>query len=187
MFGKSVKRYLPAPDKVAQHRWLKWLGPQLTQPAIWQVNRRSIALGCAFGVFMGLLIPIAQIPAAAVLAVVFRANLPMSMVSTLVTNPFTFAPVYFLAYKLGNYILTRGQSDLSDEAIDEKLAAVTESVDTLSWFEHITTIGAPLFTGLAIMAVVCSVTLYFGISLLWRIGVMLKQKKRREQRDARNV
>lgn len=182
MFGKSVKRYLPAPDKVAQNRWLRWLGPKLTQPSLWQANRRSIALGCSIGVFMGLLIPLAQIPAAAVLAVIFRANLPMAMVSTLVTNPFTFAPVYFLAYKLGNFVLSMGESDLSDEIIDQRLAAVTESVDTLSWFDHIGNVGAPLFTGLLILASVTSVVLYFGINFLWRLGVMLRQKKRLKSR-----
>jgi len=53
MFGKSFKKYLPAPDKVSQHKMLRWLGPTLTRPSLWQANRRSIALGLAIGVFMG--------------------------------------------------------------------------------------------------------------------------------------
>ena len=187
MFGKSVKRYLPAPEKVANNRWLRWLGPKLTQPSLWQANRRTIALGCAIGVFMGLLIPLAQIPAAALLAVILRANLPMAMVSTLVTNPFTFAPVYFLAYKLGNLVLSLGESDLSDEAIDQRLAAVTEGVDSLSWFDHIGNVGAPLFTGLFIIATVTSVALYFGISFLWRLGVVFRQRKRRKLRNGESA
>ncbi len=184
MFGKSVKRYLPSPEKVSQNRWLRWLGPTLTQACLWQANRRTIALGCAIGVFMGLLIPLAQIPFAALLAVIFRANLPMAMVSTLVTNPFTFAPVYFLAYKLGNFILTRGESTLSDEAIDQQLAVVTTDTTTLSWLEHISNIGAPLFTGLAILASVMSVLVYFTVTMLWRLGVLLKQRKRRKNKVA---
>jgi len=182
MFGKSVKRYLPSPEKVSQNRWLRWLGPTLTQACLWQANRRTIALGCAIGVFMGLLIPLAQIPFAALLAVIFRANLPMAMASTLVTNPFTFAPVYFLAYKLGNFILTRGESTLSDEAIDEQLAAVTADATSLSWLEHIGNVGAPLFTGLVIIASITSVVMYFAISLLWRLGVLLRQRKRRKNK-----
>lgn len=184
MFGKSVKRYLPSPEKVSQNRWLRWLGPTLTQACLWQANRRTIALGCAIGVFMGLLIPLAQIPFAALLAVIFRANLPMAMASTLVTNPLTFAPIYFLAYKLGNFILSRGESTLSDEAIDQQLAGVTTDAASLSWFEHIGNVGAPLFTGLAILAVVMSVLVYFSVSLLWRLGVLIRQRKRRKNKAA---
>lgn len=182
MINKSVKRYLPSPDKVAQNRWLRWLGPTLTHPCLWQANRRSIALGLSIGLFMGLLIPLAQIPFAAILAVVFRANLPMAMASTLVTNPFTFAPVYFAAYKLGDFVLSMGDTSLSDAAIDARLASVTADAVSMSWFDQISSIGAPLFTGLAIIASVTAVLAYFVVSFLWRLGMRLKHRKRRKSR-----
>lgn len=62
-------------------------------------------MGLAVGVFFGLLIPIAQIPAAALVALLLRANIPAAVGSTLVTNPITFPPVYYAAYHLGDWLL----------------------------------------------------------------------------------
>ena len=180
MFGKALKKYLPAPDKVSQHKMLCWMGPTLTSPSLWQANRRSIALGLSIGVFMGLIIPLAQIPLAAVLAIFLRANLPVAVASTLVTNPFTFAPLYFLAYKLGDFILNAGKPAMTEAMIDSQVAQLTDG-GALGLFERIGDIGAPLFTGLFILASVTSVLVYFAATLLWRLGVLLRHRKRRQR------
>ena len=180
MFGKALKKYLPAPDKVSQHKMLRWMGPTLTSPSLWQANRRSIALGLSIGVFMGLIIPLAQIPLAAVLAIFLRANLPVAVASTLVTNPFTFAPLYFLAYKLGDFILNAGKPAMTEAMIDSQVAQLTDG-GALGLFERIGDIGAPLFTGLFILASVTSVLVYFAATLLWSLGVLLRHRKRRQR------
>jgi|AntAceMinimDraft_13_1070369.scaffolds.fasta_scaffold13917_4 uncharacterized protein (DUF2062 family) len=183
MFGKSFKKYLPAPDKVSQHKMLRWLGPTLTRPSLWQANRRSIALGLAIGVFMGLIIPLAQIPLAALGAILLRANLPVAVASTLVTNPFTFAPVYFLAYQLGDFILSLGEPVMSDAMIAAQVAQVAELTEGsgLGLFEQIGSIGAPLFTGLFVLASVLAVLVYVVVSGLWRLGVLWRHRKRRHR------
>jgi len=179
MFGRSLKKRLPDPQKVSSHKMLRWLGPTLTRPSLWQANRRSIALGLAIGVFMGLIIPLAQIPLAAIGAVLLRANLPIAMVSTLVTNPFTFAPLYFLAYRLGDYILGFGTPTLTEAMIDAQVAEMSTGI--MGWIERIADIGAPLFTGLFVLASVMSVLTYFVVSLLWRLGVLLRHRKRQRR------
>lgn len=183
MFGKALKKYLPAPEKVSQHKMLRWFGPILTRPSLWQANRRSIALGLSIGIFMGLIIPLAQIPLAAILAILLRANLPVAMASTLVTNPFTFAPVYFLAYKLGDYILSAGDPVMTEEMIDSQVAQVAQLTQggAMGLFARIGDIGAPLFTGLLILASITAVLVYFTVSLLWRLGVLLRHRKRRQR------
>jgi hypothetical protein len=95
------KRRMPTRESVQNNRWLRWLGPTLHQPRLWHMSRKGIALGMAIGIFFGLLIPIAQIPFAAATAVLLRANLPTAIGSTLVTNPVTFGPVYYAAYRTG--------------------------------------------------------------------------------------
>ena len=55
----------------------------------------------AVGIFFGLLVPIAQIPLSVGAAIVMRANVPAAVSSTLVSNPLTFAPIYYLAYRTG--------------------------------------------------------------------------------------
>lgn len=176
MFGKSLKKRLPDPQKVSSHKLLRWLGPTLTRPSLWQANRRSISLGLAIGIFCGLIIPLAQIPLAAVGAVVMRANLPIAMVSTLVTNPFTFAPVYFLAYQLGDYVLGMGQPTVTEAMIEAQVAQIGGGVS--GWVERIADIGAPLFVGLFLLACVGSVLAYFTVSTVWRLAVVMRHRKR---------
>src|SRR5690606_6925327 len=99
-----MKRFLPTRDSIKQNRLLSWLGPRIHDPLLWHVNRNSVARGVAIGVFFGLMVPIAQIPAAAVAALILRANLWVSAIATLISNPFTYGPIYILAYRLGSSI-----------------------------------------------------------------------------------
>ncbi|MEO6269221.1 MAG: DUF2062 domain-containing protein [Lautropia sp.] len=55
---------------------MQWLGPRLMHQRLWRPSRRTVAIGGAVGVFFGLLIPVAQIPVAAGVAMVLRVNLP---------------------------------------------------------------------------------------------------------------
>src|SRR5690606_8160484 len=100
-----IARYLPTREEIENHRWLGRLGPRLTHPRLWHVHRRGIALGLAVGLFFGLLAPVAQIPLSVVVGVWLRANLPTAIAATLVTNPLTFAPIYWLAYQTGAFFL----------------------------------------------------------------------------------
>ena len=68
-----------------------------------QPARRSVAAG--IGTFFGLLIPLAQILLSVSLAIALRAHLPSALMSTLVSNPVTFAPLYYLAYRVGAALL----------------------------------------------------------------------------------
>ncbi|MEO7854360.1 MAG: DUF2062 domain-containing protein [Rubrivivax sp.] len=61
----------------------------LRRPWLWQLNWRRVALGAGIGVFFGFLFPVLQITLAALCAVLLRANLPVAVVATLVTNPLT--------------------------------------------------------------------------------------------------
>ena len=110
---ERLKAWLPTPQAIKDNRWLRWMGPALQHPRLWHFSRKGIAMGLALGIFFGLLIPVAQMPLAAGAAIVLRANLPMAVASTLVTNPVTFGPVYYGAYHLGKAIL--GHEPVSDE------------------------------------------------------------------------
>jgi hypothetical protein len=89
-----------------RHRLLHRLAPVVAHPRLWHINRRGVAMGLAVGVFIGCVIPMGlQIVVAAVAVAAVRTNLPAAMPSSLITNPFTVAPVYFVAYKLGELLL----------------------------------------------------------------------------------
>ena len=179
MVAKRVKKFLPASDKVSQHKMLKWLGPTLTKPSLWQINRRSIALGLAIGVFWGFLIPVAQIVFAAIMAVFLRANLPMAVGSTLVTNPVTFAPVYFLAYQFGDWLLGDQGTEVTEAMLAQQMSQI--SVTSTGWIDRIGDVAAPLFTGLAFFATVGALLCYLIVTLLWRLAIVLRYRKRQRR------
>src|SRR6478752_9619441 len=104
---KLFRKFLPSNESVRANRHIARLGPWLQHPNLWHLNRRSVAGGVAAGLFAGLIPgsnPI-QFTIAALLAVAGRVNLPVAMLMTLYTNPFTVVPLYYAAFKLGVLVL----------------------------------------------------------------------------------
>lgn len=173
-----IKRYLPTRESLKQNRLLRWLGPRIHDPLLWHVNRNSVARGVAIGVFFGFLVPVAQIPAAALVALAVRANLWVAALATLVSNPFTYGPIYILAYRIGASILP---PVATERAIpdDHALTALQWIVEAINW---LTGIGRPLVLGMLIMAVTGAIIGYFGVMLGWRINLLIKLRKQKQQR-----
>lgn len=189
--NKRLKAWLPKPETLRQNRWLGWLGPALGHPGLWHFSRKGISLGLALGIFFGLLIPVAQIPASATLAVLLRANLPMAVASTFVSNPVTFGPLYYGAYRLGKVVL--GEPPISEQeamkVLDEAQAEPPEikgiSDRVAYWVEHLGTVGKPLVVGLAILASASGLAVYFLTSGLWILRTRWNRRKRLRDRATR--
>ncbi|MBS3996730.1 MAG: DUF2062 domain-containing protein [Hydrogenophaga sp.] len=187
----KLKQLLPSRESLHNNRWLKWMGPVLHHPRLWHFSRKGIALGMALGIFFGLLIPVAQIPFSASVAVLLRANLPMAVASTLVTNPVTFGPVYYGAYRLGEFVLgKRAVSDRQAVIILEKVEPATDvSRDwrqrMLVWFDYLRTVGKPLALGLAIVATLSGIAVYFLINALWVLKTRWSRRRRLRARADR--
>lgn len=172
------KRWLPDAESIRSNRWLRWLGPALHHPRLWHLSRRGVALGMALGFFFGLLIPLAQIPLSAAAAVALRANVPAAVASTLVTNPLTFGPLYYAAWRLGSAIL--GESSAGPPPLEA--IEVDEPADPSWWrtaLGRILGVGKPLLLGLAILATTVGFATYFLVSLVWRLSVLWKRRRRR--------
>jgi uncharacterized protein (DUF2062 family) len=180
MARKIFSRILPSARAVRENRALRWLGPLIHHPRLWHVNRRGIALGLAIGVFMGLLIPIAQIPLSALLALALRANLPIAVVSTLITNPFTFAPLYFLAYRLGALLLGHHDDAVTEEALAVEFTGFGAWL--AAWWDKLVALGRPLVVGLLVMASTMALIAYGTVMLLWRLHVRYQLWQRRRRR-----
>lgn len=175
-----LRRYLPSPEALQRNRWLRWLGPRLQHPRLWHFSRRGLAMGMALGIFFGLLIPVAQIPFSAAAAVVLRANVPAAVASTLVTNPVTFGPVYYAAWRLGKALL--GQ-DVRDGQSPPPLAGATAASADAGWWaqlqQRLAGIGKPLLLGLVVMACSIGLLTYFVISWAWAARVWWTRRRRR--------
>lgn len=172
---ERLKRLIPSHDQLHNNRWLKIFGPRLRHPRLWHWSRRGVALGVGIGIFFGLLVPVAQIPLSAAAAVLLRANLPAAAASTLVTNPVTFGPVYYLAYRVGAWTL--GQE--MPQALPA--TASTTPDPPLSLMQRLRSVGKPLLLGLAILATAAGLLSYAAVSLVWRWRVGAKRRKGRRK------
>lgn len=176
---RTLRDWLPKPETLRGNRWLRWLGPALQHPRLWHISRRGLALGMALGCFFGLLIPVAQMPVSAAVAVALRANVPAAVATTLVTNPLTFGPIYYGAWRLGNTIL----GEPIDAPPPPEIEHVEQAPHDEPWWQTMTRrllgVGKPLMLGLVVLASATGIATYVVVSLAWRVSVTLKRRRRR--------
>jgi hypothetical protein len=173
---EALRRLLPDAERLRANRWLRWLAPAMQHPRLWRLTRRGVALGVAIGVFFGLLIPIAQIPLSAAAAIVLRANLPTAVASTLVSNPVTYAPLYYAAYRLGSAVL--GEEAPRAEAAPAAPRGPGFSGWLAYWWDRIAALGRPLLLGLALMASAAGFAAWLLVTWLWRLKVWWDWRRR---------
>ena len=176
---KYFKNFLPSHDMVKQSRWMQPFGAWLQHPNLWHLHRRSAAGGVAVGMFCGLIPGPLQMIGAALLAVLFRVNLPVAMFTTLYTNPLTIAPLYVLAYELG--ALITGQHN----GLSEAHLALPE-MGWNNWFtvmlEWVVSLGKPFAVGLPLLAVSLAIAGYFIVRVLWYAMVVWEWRRRAARR-----
>jgi len=181
---ERLRRLMPSQDSLQRNRWLRWLGPGLFHPRLWHMSRRGIALGAAIGVFFAFLIPIAQIPMSAALAVALRANIPAAVASTLVNNPLTFPPVYYAAWRVGSWMLGEQADESQAPSIPDALGAtgVGEEANGRGWWERtvdgLRSVGKPLVVGAVTFACVFGALAYLLVNGFWHLHVRLKRRAR---------
>lgn len=158
---KRQRRWMPHKDEILAYRWLKPLRPYLSDDNLWELNRQSVARGVAIGLFFGFILPIAQCVFAVIGAVFLKGHVPISAACTLITNPLTTPPIYWLAYQIGALILP-GQTALTLASMS---LAPQDLAHALSW---LVAAGIPLMMGLLVLATASAVIGYLGVWLLWR-------------------
>jgi len=175
---KRIRKILPDHESVRSNRWLAPFENTLLHPRLWHLNRRSAAGAVAAGMFCGLIPGPLQMLGAAICAVVFRVNLPLAMLTTLYTNPFTIVPLYVVAFAIGQWVLPGSQQrfvappDWGDESL---LAWVRALIDWMAG------LGAPLALGLVLLALGLALASYVLIRVAWRIYLVRAWHHRRQR------
>jgi uncharacterized protein len=179
---KLFRRFLPSHESIKENRHIARLGPWLQHHNLWHLHRRSVAGGVAVGMFAGLIPgsnPV-QFLAAALLAVGFKVNLPIAVVVTLYSNPFTIVPLYYLAFKLGELVFWRGNGELPDMALALQGKGFREWIPTA--LEWIASVGKPLLVGLPLLALILAALGYVLVDAAWKLQVRLEWRRRQMRR-----
>ena len=168
---KLLKRYLPDPKKIKEIKALEFLGDKLHSPYLWHLNRHSVSRAFAVGFWAMYTPPLPwQQVIAAILAIYFNANLPIAVALVWITNPLTWLPMYFFAYKIGTLLL--GMDSFGFEQFSE-LFSIEKALE----------LGTPFLLGCFFLMNLGAVLGYFGVQLLWRRSVQ-HQMDLRKFRDA---
>lgn len=155
----KVRRQAPGKDEILASPWMAPVRPHLQDDRLWHLERHCVARGVATGLFMGLLMPVAQILFAVAASVAVRGNVPVSAACTLVTNPLTVPPIYYAAYQIGEKVLP--------DALD----LTWLMTDATHWLGQglnwAVTHGTPLMTGLLMLATASALAGFAVVHLLW--------------------
>ncbi len=179
---KLFRKYLPSHATISANRFVARRGSWFTHHNLWHLHRRSVAGGVAVGMLAGLIPgsnPV-QFAAAGLLAIACKVNLPIAVVVTLYSNPFTIVPLYFLAFQLGQLALLESGGALPPLAF---------SLDGKGWREWLpaaldwlAALGKPLLVGLPLLGILLSVVGYVLVRVLWRWHVVQKWRGRQRSR-----
>ncbi len=104
---------------------------------------------------------------AALVAVIAKVNLPLTVTAVLFTNPITMGPLMLIAYKIGAIVLN----------VPASLTTFEMSFTWLS--ETFETIWEPLLVGCFILGVFFAAIGNLLVRLLWRLHLIQRWKRRR--------
>ncbi len=182
---KRLRKYLPGHEAIGANRWLKPFQSTLLHPRLWHLNRHSAAGAVATGLFCGLIPGPFQMIGAALSAIAFKVNLPLALLVTLYTNPFTIVPLYVAAFALGSSFLVL----LGAEPAGHRFVAPPEygTQGLLSWIGSLTDwmvqLGKPLAVGLVLLATLLSLSGYLATRFAWRLHTLHHWRQRAARRN----
>ncbi len=168
---RIIKKFMPDPEKLKQQKSLQFLGDRLHEPNLWHLNRRSVSLAFAVGLFVAWIPTPGQMVIAAAAAFYFRANLPISVALVWLTNPITMPPMFYFAYVVGLSLLGK----------DTPAANVEFNLDSI--MSSLGDIGGPFLFGCLILGIISAAAGYFGIRTFWRYYVNKQWNTRKSDRE----
>tara|TARA_B100001057_G_scaffold168869_2_gene169642 strand:- start:48713 stop:49216 length:504 start_codon:yes stop_codon:yes gene_type:complete len=164
---KFFKKYIPDRKELENNKMISFLGSSLFHHELWKFNRVSFCRATVIGVFWAWMPMVFQMIPAAYCAVLFRANLPLSVAGVWISNPITMGPMMYFAYLFGNSVLGLNPVYKEFEMNMEWIGSALNNI----W--------EPLLVGTLIIGVVSSVLGYVLMHFSWKLYAYNKLKKRK--------
>lgn len=170
---KFFRRWVPTHKKHSEHKTFQFLTPLMKEPNLFHLNRHSVSVAMFVGLFCAFLPLPGQTLVAAMLALVLRCNLPISLALIWITNPLTIPPIFFLTFELGRWLLDSPPMDFSIHL-------------SLEWFNaQGRALIAPLLLGSILTGLVLGGLSYLAINQLWRWQVIRNWEARKRKRASK--
>jgi uncharacterized protein (DUF2062 family) len=180
--GKWWRKNAPTRESLEQIRWLRPFAHRALEPALWRFTRRSVPRGVALGLIVGifLMIPGIQIIGACLLALPCRANVPIAVAGTFLSNPATTPFILYASLVVGNRFVHSTADIATVTSMIDHGASIGE------WLGWLASAAAPaLVMGLFVISVVAASVGYLLSAFVWRWWIAHKWTLRTRQRIER--
>lgn len=155
-----IKRHSPSREELLANRFIRPFAHRVAHSHLWRFTRTSVPRGTALGLFVGIffLLPGAQILGVALLALPFRANIPIGAAMTFLSNPLTTPFIIAASVWLGDKMFGLKANVATFSTMLEHGASVAQ------WTRWLLSDAAPaLISGLFVISFVTSVVGYLSL------------------------
>lgn len=168
---KLFNKLLPSPETIRDHKSLSMISHWIADPSLWHLNRRSVPRAVAVGLFCCFLPIPFQMIVAALLAIIVRSNLALSVVLVWISNPLTMPVMFYGCYVLGMSLFGIHPAPMPDGV-------------TLQWLaDEVSQSWLPFIVG-CLLAGVFFATLGWGlVNAFWRYHVVKAWRNRRSRQS----
>ena len=170
MLKQFLKKHIPNIHDLRDKYNLKFLGKRLQHPSLWHFHRKDVARSLALAVFIGSMpLPGHMIMVALIAIFLWPANLPIAVAAVWYNNPATLAPISYVEYKTGVWILGWPEGHFHHLHIDW----------TMKWFaKEFAHIWEPMMVGSLVLGAVSGIVVYGLVLLVWRGMIVYHWKTR---------
>lgn len=171
MIREHLRHILPSKSQIHQNSTYKRLfGRLLQNPRLWHLNRDAVAQGVSIGIFIAFIPVPFQMVFAAAIAIAIGCNLPIAVASVWISNPVTFPPIFYAAYKVGAVLL-------------HQTPKIIEFHWTLEWMlAKLADIWQPLLLGGAVLGLAAAAVGNMLVRILWYLSIVHRWHARRNRR-----
>ena len=159
---------MPDHKHVTENQLIKKLVPNLQDPGLWHINRRSISGGVAAGLFCAMMPIPFQMLLAAFVAILFRVNILIAVPVVWITNPFTMPPIFYFCYQVGVMLL----GSPGTEPFHFELSFAWLASELLLIWE-------PFLLGCFVVGSVSALLGYSVVRVMWRYHIWQSIKNRK--------
>lgn len=160
-------KFRPIATKLRGSWYFRVLGPKVTDPRLWSLNRRAITTAFGVGVAISFIPLPVHLPLGLIVAMFWHLNVPAMIGTLLIVNPLTALPVYYAAYRVGVLLLGREPGPFHFEL-------------SWTWLQTgLGTIWKPFLLGCLICGVLGGFLAYRLLELAWRISTVNRFNARR--------
>lgn len=168
---KTIHRFLPNINKLLDRPSLQWVRSLARDPNLFHLNRHSVSLGVAAGIFCAFLPLPGQTLIAVLLCYLVGANLPLGIMLTWISNPVTIPPIFFLTYQVGCMLMSTETVQFSAQM-------------DWQWFKSLgNDVLKPLLVGSLVCGTIMAIFSYVSVFYLWRWKVVQNWRLRRKIRS----